>query len=134
MFSAMLLTISVVALSQFAVYYWRALVMGVAAQPVSERVLEAARVHDSELTGQHFKVFAELHELTPDLRPGMRGLGFVRLYFYAVQFLGKAVGRFSSSIAEWTERERILCTRYAAVQIDRRLQANLALAASIRSC
>src|SRR5262249_49937488 len=134
MFSAMLLTISVVALSQFAVYYWRALVMGVAAQPVSERVLEAARVPDGELTGQHFKVFAELHDLTPDFRPGPRGLGFVRLYFYAVHFFGKALGRFSNSIAEWTEREQILCTRYAAVQIDRRLQANLALAASIRSC
>lgn len=134
MFSAMLLTISVVALSQFALYYWRALVMGVAAQPVSERVLEAAQVHDCQLTSQHFKVFAELHDLTPDLRPGSRGLGFVRMYFYAVHFVGKAIGRFSSSITEWTERERILCTRYAAVQIDRRLQANLALAASIRSC
>jgi hypothetical protein len=134
MFSAMLLTISVVALSQFAVYYWRALVMGVAAQPVSERVLEAARVPDGALTGQHFRVFAELHDLTPDLRPGPRGLGFVRLYFYVVHFFGEALGRFSDSIAKWTERERVLCTRYAAVQIDRRLQANLAMAASIRSC
>ena len=134
MFSAMLLTISVAALSQFAVYYWRALVMGVAAQPVSERVLEAARVPDGTLTGQHFRVFAELHDLTPDLRPGPRGLGLVRMYFHAVHFLGNALGRFSDSISEWTERERVLCTRYAAVQIDRRLPANLALAASIRSC
>lgn len=134
MFSAMLLTISVVALSQFAAYYWRALVMGVASQPVSERVLEAANINGGELAGQHFKVFAELHDLTPDLRPGLRGLGLVRYYYHAVQALGKVAGRFSSSIAEWAERERVLCTRYAAVQIDRRLQANLALAASIRSC
>lgn len=134
MFSAMLLAISVVALSQFAAYYWRALLMGVASQPVSERVLEAARVPDGTLTGEHFKVFAELHDLTPDLRPGFRGLGLVRMYFYAVHSLGSALGHFSQSISDWTERELILCTRYAAVQIDRRLQANLALAASIRSC
>jgi hypothetical protein len=51
-----------------------------------------------------------------------------------LQFLSKIGGRFSASIVEWTERERVLCARYAAVQIDRRLQANLALAASIRSC
>jgi len=46
----------------------------------------------------------------------------------------KLASRFSQSMVEWTERERVLCARYAAVQIDRRLQANLALAASIRSC
>lgn len=134
MFSAMLLTISVVALSQFAGYYWRALVMGVAAQPVSERVLEAAQIGDGELTAQHFPVFAELHDLTPDLRSGPRGLGLVRYYYHAVNLFGKVAGKFSESVAAWTERERVLCARYAAVQIDRRLQANLALAASIRSC
>ena len=134
MFSAMLLTISVVALSQFAVYYWRALVLGVASQPVSDRVLEAAHVNGAELTGDHFKVFAELHDLTPDLRPGLRGLGVIRVYYAVVQGLAKVGGHFSGSLAEWTERERVLCARYAAVQIDRRLQANLALAASIRSC
>jgi len=134
MFSAMLLTISIVALSQFAVYYWRALVVGIASQPVSERVLEAAHINDGELTAQHFPVFAELHDLTPDLRPGFRGLGIVRMYYHGLHTLGKLAGRFSQSLAEWTERERVLCARYAAVQIDRRLQANLALAASIRSC
>ncbi len=33
MFSAMLFLISIVALSQFALYYWRAVLAGVAAQP-----------------------------------------------------------------------------------------------------
>jgi hypothetical protein len=37
-------------------------------------------------------------------------------------------------VAEWCERERVICARYAAVQIDRRLQANLALVAALRSC
>jgi hypothetical protein len=133
MLSAMLLAISVLALSQFAAYYWRALVVGVASAPVSERVLEAARVHHGELTGQHFAVFAELHDLTPDLRPGMRGLGFVPMYYHAVEAFGRIAGRFSDSAVEWTERERVLCARYAAVQIDRRLEANLALAAAMRS-
>jgi hypothetical protein len=38
------------------------------------------------------------------------------------------------AVAEWCERERVICARYAAVQIDRRLQANLALVAALRSC
>ena len=45
MFAAMLFAISIVALSQFAAYYWRAMLAGAAAQPVSERVLEIGRAH-----------------------------------------------------------------------------------------
>jgi hypothetical protein len=38
------------------------------------------------------------------------------------------------AVAAWSERELTICARYAAVQIDQRLQANLELAASLRSC
>jgi hypothetical protein len=38
-----------------------------------------------------------------------------------------------SAVANWAESERALCARYVAVQIDRRLQANAQLAASMRS-
>ena len=42
MFAAMLFAISIVALAQFALYYWRAVLAAVAGQPVSEGVLAAA--------------------------------------------------------------------------------------------
>jgi hypothetical protein len=129
MFAAMLFTISVVAMSQFALYYWRAVLAGVAAQPVSNRVLDAAHVEDGRLLPQHFETMAELHELTPDLKPNQSGLGLVRAYYRLVQGLG-----ILPMLAAWSERERLVCTRYAAVQVDRRLQANLELAASLRSC
>jgi hypothetical protein len=44
------------------------------------------------------------------------------------------VGRIMPAVAAWSQRELTVCARYAAVQIDRRLQANLELAASLRSC
>ncbi len=56
MFSLMLLAISIIALSQFALYYWRAVLAGVAAQPVSDRVLVAAQVENGRLTPQHFHI------------------------------------------------------------------------------
>jgi hypothetical protein len=37
-------------------------------------------------------------------------------------------------LTAWSERERVICVRYAAVQVGRRLQTNLELAASLRSC
>src|SRR4030088_2052650 len=134
MLSAMLLAISVVPLSQFALYYWRAVLAGVAAQPVSDRVLVAARVENGRLTSQDFQTFAGLHELTPDLYPNRSGLGLVRLYYRVIEGLDAFLGKSIPTLAAWSESERIICTRYAAVQVDRRLQANLDLAASLRSC
>lgn len=134
MFSAMLFTISIVALSQFALYYWRAVLAGVAAQPVSERVLAAAQVEDGRLTPQHFATLAGLHDLTPDLQPNRGGLGLVRVYYRVVESLDTMLGKHLPALAAWSERERVICARYAAVQVGRRLQANLELAASLRSC
>jgi hypothetical protein len=134
MFSAMLFAISIMALSQFALYYWRAVLAGVAAQPVSDRVLTAARIENGRLAPQHFETLAELHNLTPDLYPNGSGLGLVRLYFRLVQTLDVLLGTQIPALAAWSESERVICARYAAVQVDRRLQANLDLVASLRSC
>jgi hypothetical protein len=134
MFSAMLFTISAVALAQFGLYYWRAVLSGVAAQPVSARVLAAARVENGRVTSQHFGTLAGLHDLTPDLYPSRGGLGLVRLYYRMVESVEALAGSRVPAIAAWSNRERGICARYAAVQVDRRLQANLELAASLRSC
>ena len=113
MFAAMLFTISIVALSQFALYYWRAVLAGTAALPVSERVLAAAHVEDGR----------------PDLQPRQSRLGLVRVYYRLLQGLGAL-----PLLSAWSERERVICARYAAVQVGRRLQSNLELVASLHSC
>jgi hypothetical protein len=134
MFSAMLLAISIVALSQFALYYWRAVLAGVASQPVSDRVLVAAHIENGRLSPQHFQTLASLHDLTPDLNPNRSGLGLVRVYYRLIEGLDAIFGKRIPTFALWSERERAICARYAAVLVDRRLQANLDLAASLRSC
>jgi hypothetical protein len=134
MFSAMLFAISIVALTQFALYYWRAVLTGVAAQPVSDRVLEAANVANGRLNAADFEKLAGLHQLTPDLSPNRGGLGLVRLYYRVIGAVGSLAAARLPGLAAWSEQERALCARYAAVQIDRRMHANLAMAASMRSC
>jgi len=134
MFAAMLLMISIVALSQFALYYWRAILSGVAAQPVSDRVLAAANLEPASMKGQDFERLAGLHALTPELHPDGGGLTLVRVYYKAIEALSLLSSGGLPNLAAWCERERVTCARYAAVQIDRRLQANLALAAALRSC
>jgi len=134
MFATMLFAISIVALSQFAAYYWRAMLAGAAAQPVSERILLAAGVQNGQLTGEDFPALLGLNDLTPELRSGGNGLGLVRFYYALVDRLGSLVGSSMPFVAAWSQRELAVCARYAAVQIDRRLQANLELAESLRSC
>jgi hypothetical protein len=130
MFSALLLAISVVALAQFGLYYWRAVLTGVASQPISSRVLEAAQLEEADLRGKDFEKLTGLLALTPELQDSGDHLGPVRVYYAIVGFLGS----LSPALSAWSEQERVLCARYTAVQVERRLQANLAQAASMRSC
>jgi len=133
MFSAALLSIAVVAMGQFAVYYWRAVFTGMASLPISSRVLEAAQVQEESLCGDDFEKFASLLNLTPELKEAKGGLGLVKAYYSAIQHMETIVAKFSPMMAGWAEKERMLCARIAAVHIDRRLEANMMQAASIRS-
>lgn len=134
MFSVLILAISVVALTQFGAFYWRAVVVGIAAQPFSEQVLAAANVDTRTLRGEDYRSLAQLHKLTPDICAKSSGLGLVPLYFKIIHAIGKLASGRITALANWAESERVLCARYAAVQVNRRLQANLQLAASMRSC
>jgi hypothetical protein len=133
MFAAILFAISIVTLAQFALYYWRAVLAGVAAQPVSSAVYEAVHVAEAELRGADFAKLASLLDLTPELRGAQGGLGSVGVYYQAVDKVSDLFGKLSPALALWSEQERVLCARYAAVLVERRLEANLAQAASLRS-
>ena len=133
MFSAALLSIAVVAMGQFAVYYWRAVFTGMASLPISSRVLEAAQVEEASICGNDFEKFASLLNLTPELKEAKGGLGMVRAYYSVMQRAETAFANFSPIMAGWAEKERVLCARIAAIHVDRRLEANLMQAASIRS-
>jgi hypothetical protein len=84
MFSAMLLAISIAALMQFAAYYWRSILAGVAAQPISAEVLSAVSVDHGMLNGRDFQVVAKLYELTPNLQKKSSGIGLVSAYFQVI--------------------------------------------------
>src|SRR5438045_7620399 len=92
MCSAMLLAISIVALSQFALYYWRAVLAGVAATPVSERVLVAASVENGRVRPEDFQTLSGLHHLTLDIYSNRSGLSLVRLYYKVIEGLDVFLG------------------------------------------
>jgi hypothetical protein len=134
MFAAIIFAVSLAGLSQFALFYWRAVIVGVAAQPCSNQILEAANVENGHLNGRDFDRLAGLHELTLELNPTPGGLGLVRVYYGLVNGLDRIAGKLLPDLSAWSDRERTLCAQYAAVKIHRRMQANVEMAAFVRSC
>jgi hypothetical protein len=134
MFSALILAMTTAALVQFGVFYWRALVVCTAAEAVSEEVLAAARVQAGTIRGEDYRPLAQLHKLTPELCAPSSGLGMVPAYFKALQVVKTGAAGRITAIADWAESESALCARFAAVQVERRLRANMEFAASMHSC
>lgn len=130
MLASLLLAFSLVALAQFVVYYWRAVMVGVAAHQLSGQVQRAARISMSSLDPADFETLLNLHDMTPGLKGDPGQLLTVRLYYRAA----KAVGRLVPQLSGWTQREMSTCARYVAVLVDQRLQRNLNCAAEICSC
>jgi hypothetical protein len=134
----MLMALSITALAQFGVYYWRAVMAGVAAEPVSADVLAAAGLSPSVVDGNIFPTLASLHKLTPCMSRKSGGLHGsllpVSVYFHIVNSLSRIFGLRFPRFAAWTQREMTICARYATVLVAHRLKSNLACSAAIRSC
>ncbi|MBZ5528567.1 MAG: hypothetical protein LAN71_11780 [Acidobacteriia bacterium] len=133
MFSAMLFLLTFIALAQFAAYYGRAVLANTAARTVSSQVLAVAGIHSRPVSRRDFDFLLTLHRLTPNLGPSASGLFFVSLYFRFLTQLSLLSADQFPRLTTLTRHERTLCARYAAVQLDLRLQASYAFTSSIRS-
>ena len=133
MIAAILFVVSLAALGQFGLYYWRAIVAGVAAQPLSDRVRTAAGLASASVSAADFHAVMSLHDLAPRLKDDNGGLWFLRMYYGAVATLGRLAGHSLPRLAAWTQREMTTCSRYVAVLVDQRLESNMACAAEARS-
>lgn len=128
MLPVVLLIIPVLTMCQFGIYYWRTLVAGVAGEPITDRVRVVARLEEQEPAAADFSEIISLTSITPGLG-GSNGLGPVRVYFAVVSLIGRVVLPLSA----WSDREKIVCARYAAALLDRRLERVEALVAASRS-
>lgn len=118
--AALILVISFAMLAQFALSYWRVLLVSTAAEPLSDSLYEATG-QVQELGAQHFPALLAMRELCPDLGGARESWTAVRLYYRALAML-KVLPL--AAVARWAIAEQRLCTHYAAVLLDRRLQAN----------
>jgi len=128
MMAAILFTVSIVALGQFGLYYWRAMISGVAAEAVSDRVRAAAGISAHAVGARDFHNIIILNNLSPDLRGPGGHFRALRTYYAAVEKLGSII----PALASWSNAEMTTCSRYIAVLMEQHMERNMVCASQMR--
>lgn len=131
MVAALILVISSAMLAQFVVFFWRANMLAIAAQPLSESMASAQTTFSGVLNLEDFDSVAAMSKLCPCVNLSPAKIWPVRAYYQAVRFiawLSTAMPQANS----WARQEMASCTRYVAVSMDRCLQSNQAYVAAMR--
>ena len=134
--AAFILVISVAAMTQFAVFSWRASLLRTVSEPLTNEADGTLKPCLNLLSSSSFQeVLAVYRDICPDLGTGSTSnLRGVSLYYALMRFLS----RLGSSLipaagAGWTQREMALCTQYATVRLSQRLERNVTLVNEARS-
>ncbi|HUK51929.1 MAG TPA: hypothetical protein VL099_01415 [Candidatus Binatia bacterium] len=133
MFAAFILVLSMAALGQFVVFYYRAILVSVAAYPLTGYVQQVQGFPDRPLRSDDFAVLLQLQEICPQVGPDARSLRIARVYFQLLTAAKRAINGFVPMMHTWMDREQTLCTQFAAVLLDQRLARTAAEAAQVRS-
>src|ERR1700681_1885641 len=120
MIGSIILALSLVALGQFGLYYWRAMLSGVAAQAISDRIRSAAGITAAAIGAQDFYKILIVNDLSPDLRGPGGSFRVIRTYYTIVEKLGSIV----PAMAAWSNAEMTICSRYVAVLMDQHMERN----------
>jgi hypothetical protein len=133
MIAALILVISGAMLVQFVVFFWRANMLAVASEPLSQSMSSAQRSFSGALNLNDFDSVTAMSQICPGVNLPRPELWPVRVYYRAV----RAISRLSAAMPQansWARREMACCTRYVAVSMDHCLQSNQAYVAALRGC
>lgn len=133
MVAALILVISGAMLAQFVVFFWRANMVHVAAQPLSDRARWAQNGFSSALTQNGFSAITAISQICPSLGSRSAKLWPVRAYYCTMRSLAWLCEAALPQASSWARREMTSCTQYVAVSMDVRLQSNQEFLAQLRS-
>jgi hypothetical protein len=133
MVAAFILVISGAMLAQFVVFFWRANMLAVAAQPLSESLTSPQAGFSAALNLDDFETVTAMSKLCPSVTLSAAKLQPVRVYYQAMRAISRLFAAMPAA-SSWAQREMASCTRYVAVSMDRCLQSNQDYVAALRSC
>jgi hypothetical protein len=121
MITALICLASLAALLQFFVSYARSLVTSYSKLGVSDQVRKLAEAHSNDISGEEFPRLRQLAGLCPARGDDRFGIQAVGAYYELVTFC-RTIFRPFSMAARWLEDERVGCSHFAAVALERRIQ------------
>ena len=127
MVAVIIFAVSLVALAQFGLYYWRATMSAIAAEAISDRICAAAGITHT-IGARDFNNILILNELAPDLQGPNGKFRAIRVYYSVIEKIAAVL----PGISQWADAEMATCSRYVAVLMDRHLTRNIACAAQVR--
>ena len=133
MLGALILVFSLAALGQFVVFYARAVLASVAAQPLTGYVQQIEGFPNRPLQAEDFPHLVQLQRICPQVGPEARSLRAARAYYRTLGAVRTLINGFVPSLQGWAEREQTVCAQFAAVLLDQRLARTAAAAAEMRS-
>lgn len=132
MIAALILVISGAMLVQFVVFFWRANMLAVAAQPLSGSLTAAQIGFFGTVDCDDFRSLATISKICPGVASGSVKLWPVRAYYQAILALQRVSVNMPQANA-WARQEMASCARYLLVSVERCLESNQAYAAALRS-
>lgn len=129
MFAALIFVFSVSALVRFGVAQWRSIWCSIADQPLSGGFETASGIAADAIGPDDFEVFKAICAKSCRLpRQSEIWLKEVAIYYRSLRILREVCSKMSPSVAEWAEKELIVCSRYAGAVLDHSVNASFAYA------
>lgn len=129
MIAALICVISIAALLQFFISYSRSVIAAYRKSELSEQVREVAGIEGEKILSEQFGQLVQLVRLCPQKSDDRSDLAVVRVYYRLMSWIGSIARTFAPGISQWAEAERVNCTYFAAVALDRRIAYSRALLA-----
>jgi phosphatidylglycerophosphate synthase len=113
---------SLAAFVQFLVSYCHSVVAAFGKLEVSPRVREVAGMGDRAVAADDFARFLQLLHLCPEHNADRLEIRAVKFYYALLRAVEFASRSLVPSIAAWAGRERVGCSHFAAVALERRME------------
>jgi hypothetical protein len=124
MLAALILVFSMATLLSFSIFYCRSLLAAYRKLELSEQARDVAGIDDRIVYGDDFHRLLQLVGLCPDPGDDRIELRAVRAYYALLNALRAVFRPLAPAVSDWAERERVGCSYFAAVTLDRRISYN----------